>query len=124
MKRSIVTSLAFVAISLFASAASADYVCQTTYMPGSQAGGYYGFFTVSLYTGPDCSGSYVGYYYFCSSGATSSQCPQSYLPASDAQMSMLVTKVIDATQWNLPVKVPLGNCIGGGYGCPIWFQFN
>jgi hypothetical protein len=127
MKKSFIASLAFAAISLSAGLASAsEYICLAAYIPGPGFGGSYGYFTTSVYTGPDCTGSLVGYYSFCSGNTPVSFCAQSqeYRAQSYEQMAIWATKAIDAAQWNLPVNIGVVTCAsGGGVNCGGYIQF-
>jgi hypothetical protein len=115
MKKSFVSLLAFAAISLNIGIASADYVCKAEVVPSpaNTGGGNYGYFFASVYSGPDCSGSYVGSYYFCSTGASFGLCADwvATRGQSAEQMAILAGKVIDAAQWNLPISVQPMQCI-------------
>jgi hypothetical protein len=127
MKKSFVSLLAFAAISLSAGIASASqYICSAIYLPGSNSYfGSYGDYYISIYTGADCTGSFVGGYYFCSSGATATLCSSSsdYRGTSGDQMAIMASKAIDAAQWNLPVWVATVSCIGGGGSCGGYVTF-
>jgi hypothetical protein len=68
---------AFVAVAL-AGTARADYVCQTEILPAA-AGSPYGYgdggyVVMETMTGKNCTGTIVGTFSFCSTGATSSSC--------------------------------------------------
>src|SRR5262245_21913625 len=122
MKRRSVCLAAFAMISLSAGAASAatgNYVCSAAYVPGSSSVGSHGYVTVTVFSGPDCTGTFLGGFFLCSSNATSSVCSNqsTYLATSDSEIATMATKVIDAAQWNMPVTVDTTSCIGGGFGC-------
>src|SRR5687767_9588939 len=70
--------VAFIAVHVTARAASADYVCGTSFRPSTSAGfGSEGYVGVTVYTGKDCTGTLVANYWLCSTGATSTSCPSS-----------------------------------------------
>jgi hypothetical protein len=128
MKKLIISLWGSVGIFLIAGTASAtSYVCIADYVPGSTTLGSYGYVGFSLYTGTDCSGSYVGSYYLCSSGATSSLCcnDTTYLYTSTTQLMGMAQEVINAAQWNLAISsVAVGTCNVSGSGCAIYLNFD
>lgn len=64
------------ALLCWAAPAKADYVCDVTYRGNqpSQAFGEAGYVLATYYTGANCTGTYKGTFYYCSTGATSSFC--------------------------------------------------
>lgn len=74
----------FVGLSLFSYysfSSTSGYICNVAYFPvnPSMSYGRYGYFQAVLEESPNCKGITVGFYNFCSSGATSTNC------ASDIQ---------------------------------------
>jgi hypothetical protein len=70
--RKLTIAAVFALMMLFAGRAHAitGYLCTVYYYPGADSSGNYGSVDVSLYTGTSCTGSYVGYASFLSTGAT------------------------------------------------------
>ena len=68
--RKLAIATAFVFALLFAQRANATYgyVCSINWGPSPNSLGSYGSALVSVYSGAQCSGSYVGNYYVCSTG--------------------------------------------------------
>lgn len=71
--------ISLITLLMLGNAASANtngYVCQTSYLPTTvSALGNEGYLYVTMYTGANCTGSYIGTSYLCSTGATSIYCP-------------------------------------------------
>jgi hypothetical protein len=85
--RTLTLTLAAVLVTLIAlpsrahAAGGTGYVCNVAMFPSSSSFGNSGYVSYELYSGPSCSGSYLGINLVCSVGATtgySSQC-SSYL---------------------------------------------
>jgi len=125
MKKQWVGSLAFAALSLTSVVASANYVCMTSYQPGSGTTGSYGVAVATLYSGADCTGSFIGYYYYCSTGATSASCAASstYWATSDDELAFLGASLVEAVARNIYVSQSTTPCIGGGSGCLAWLYY-
>jgi hypothetical protein len=92
-------SLSTVDKSAHAANNATGFVCNVDLTPGASGDGNYGFVVASLYSGPSCTGSYYGYYYFCSTGATpSSQC--SPWPYSEIGLNTLFQGLREAAAAN------------------------
>ena len=107
MKHKVALLAGLVVTSLTASA-SAEYVCRVHRIPGDV--GYYGddgHVQVQLYTGPNCTGSYDGTRYFCSSGGSSSNCT-SYVYGlyTGADLNALAENLSDAARTGQRVYAP------------------
>jgi hypothetical protein len=92
---------------LFAtSEAKASYVCYTTYDPKPTTFnkftgetfnyGSYGQVEVTLYSLPNCKGTYVGYYSFCSTGASSNTV--AYCDTAHAWSSTQILSLFESLQ--------------------------
>jgi hypothetical protein len=123
MKKCVTSLLAFMGISLYAgvSSAAGDFLCIASYSPAQSISGFGndGYMYIEDWTGPDCTGSFQHVYFVCSDFPTSSSCPlgSQYWYRTEAKMLMIVTKIIDAAQWNLPVGFQQVTCVGGQGGC-------
>ena len=67
-----------------AEAAADGYVCSMGFDPQSSNMGSYGYIYLSVYSAPDCQGSYRGGGYLCSVGATSPSCASTHLYRENA----------------------------------------
>jgi hypothetical protein len=94
-------------------ASAADYICAANFLPGPSVAGSYGDVSFSLYTQPDCQGSYLGFYTLCSVGATYSLCANSapYLGVNAEEMAVIANTVSQAAGLNFPVSVQTTSCI-------------
>jgi hypothetical protein len=112
------------------SIASADYVCSASRLGGVNVASTYGKFgslSFTTYTGPACTGSYVGSYYFCSEGGTFTGCSSSvYANLTDASLAALSSDLITAAREGQRVTVPTSTCNGGAAGCAgrVYFYGN
>jgi hypothetical protein len=127
MKRLLLGAVLFVMVSFSARSASADYVCSTVAFPNSGGLGNYGYIYFTVYTGADCTGNWVGYYYLCSAGATSSGCAawsSTWGPDLPWMMSM-ATAMRNAAGWNFPIQVTSTNCLNSSAtNCAYYVNFN
>ena len=116
MKKLLLSVIAFVGVSLSAGAASASYVCQSTLLPGSSILGNHGYVEFSLYSGPDCTGSFEAFRYICSTGATSSACAFNalYRATSDDELSAIAGMLATAAAWNQVVDTVAVGCLPSG----------
>ncbi len=84
-------------VSLHANAASVSgYPCNVTYYPPSPNAAYgeHGYFQVVLEEGKNCEGTSVGYFNFCSTGASSTNCTTNSTYHYDADtLRMLFSEV-------------------------------
>jgi hypothetical protein len=99
---SMLLSAAGAATLVFATAeAKASYICHVTFDPhpvhfNSFSGdtysyGNYGFLEVTLYTQPNCAGTYDGYVAYCTSGATPDTidtCDATHYPSSTQMLAL------------------------------------
>jgi len=115
MKKLLVSVLAFAGVCLSAGAASASYLCDVTFTPGSTTRGTNGYVSLSWYSGADCTGTFQGGGFICSSGATFSLCASDaqYRATSDAEIAAIAAMLANAATLNGPVSVPFVSCIGG-----------
>jgi hypothetical protein len=74
IRKFLIAACAFVVVALGAGAAKADYVCYVRYFPVSATAGSEGYVNFTVYEGVGCTGTYVGSYNLCSTGATASSC--------------------------------------------------
>lgn len=124
--RQIVGFALFVGLHFSATIASAEYICNTRHNPGSTSLGDYGFIEASIYTGPDCTGSYFGTWYLCSTGATDSECagPPQYRFTSAEQLAAVFAPIAEAAGENYPASRATVWCIGGGGSCLAYIRFD
>jgi hypothetical protein len=73
-KKTALVALAIVGGVLTPAEASADYVCWVSHRPGSSNFGSEGHVYYTVWASPGCTGSYVGAYYLCTTGATNTGC--------------------------------------------------
>jgi len=123
----------FTAVAAFAtlvatpSLAHADgyaYPCGVTYQPSSAWGyGDHGSVTVSYYSAPACSGSYLATRRYCSENATSSSCPYWVYQYGEVSLASLYDNLVRAAEVGMRVYEYLYYCqsggggIGGSYSC-------
>jgi hypothetical protein len=113
---------AFLAVVTASRAASAGYICGTTYRAASSTLGSEGYLYYTVYSGPDCTGDTLSINYLCSSGATSSVCASSSSYRYDRQsLIALYGSVINALTNNVYVSASTTSCLGGGSGCGAYF---
>jgi hypothetical protein len=119
-------AVSFVAMSSVAVTASADYICNTNYFPGSGARGTEGYVYFNLYSAPNCTGSFVSTRYLCSTGATSTSCisNSSYWFERAGLLAMFseMTRAADVGQGYSVAAT--GTCIGGAAGCFAYGYFS
>jgi hypothetical protein len=100
--------------------ASADYLCQLTYYAKSGTPqGTDGFVRITTYTGPSCTGTFVGTYYLCTANANSPVCtniPLYQHDRSSLQTTFLALQHASAMDQRVTVSVT-NNCYMGGSGC-------
>jgi hypothetical protein len=109
-----------------AGVASASEVCDLFYLPSSSTLGSYGYIYFTLFTGANCSGSFVGEYWLCSSNATSQVCAStsSYSFTSDGELMGMSNQLLQAIIYNVPTTVNTATCNGGGSGCATTVGFH
>ena len=117
MKKLSFVILALMGLSVIPESAQAStwgYSCFTFFMPSASTRGNYGYAAYTLYSGPSCSGTYLGYFYICSTGATSNVCTQSggYHFNSDQLISQ-VQGLRDATLNGQRLWINTFTCNGG-----------
>jgi hypothetical protein len=115
----VIAALAFASVTLSAGAASADYICETFYIPGSSNYGSDGYAFYTWYTGADCTGTYRGSGYLCSRNATNEECAKNvlYRATSDAELIGLATMLANAAGFNWRVEISLDACMIGPSTC-------
>jgi len=125
IKKLVVGVAAFAGVALSGGVAKANYVCSTFLVPGSSVGGSYGYVSVQIWSQHSCTGSYIGVYSLCSTGATSSSCSNdaSYRFTSAAQAAEMARTLADATFAYYYTEVLTGTCIGGSAGCATLVNF-
>lgn len=106
---------------LAASAARADnYVCLVDRVPISSSMGPNGYVIVGLTSSPNCGGSVVGYWYYCSKGATDTNwcaIPSNCAGGTDYTYSELGLEHLAGRFQQAATtsqKVWVGNCGGSG----------
>ena len=115
-------------LSLWASSASADYLCKVEYSPPeSGTFGSSGNVAFTYTTGADQSLCYPetnNYKYFCTTGATATSCSNRRLYDQYA-ISALFSRMVEAVRTGERVVVDLNGaiCFGGGSGCPMGIIF-
>jgi hypothetical protein len=67
----------FAALSFASGAARANYVCEAVHVPAGTSLGASGYVYATLYSEPNCTGTYWGTRYFCSPTPTMSLCASS-----------------------------------------------
>lgn len=123
--RKLVLVVTFVGLFLAARTASAEYVCQAWMVPGSTTGGNSGFVQYMGYSGPGCTGAFLGQRIFCSSGATATTCASSPSAVnSDQDLHALISLLTQTIVYGIRVTLSTGSCIGGGAGCANLVQLN
>ena len=97
---------------------AAQYVCMVYRAPSWSPGGTAGATIATIYDGPNCSGSYLQQLYYCSPGATSSNCTSiSSYYYSDNGLNTLWKMFSTAADFGQQVYAYTSSCIGGGTGC-------
>src|SRR4051794_20307334 len=106
-------TLAMVAAATTTSAhASGDaYVCDATYQPTNGGMGNYGSIGVTWYSGANCTGNFVDYAYYCTTGAYSYQCDLNHL-YSEAAINTLMGNLQRAAVADQKVWEQMGNSYG------------
>ena len=51
------------------------YVCSSTLYKDTLSFGDHGYISVNFYSGAKCTGTYLGYHYFCTQNTTNTYCP-------------------------------------------------
>jgi hypothetical protein len=87
-----------------AQASATGYVGAAYYLPNGGLGSY-GYLTVSVYSGSDSTGTYLGTFYVCSTGATSSTCIDSSYYYREAPLMGLYQNLERSETWNQKVYV-------------------
>jgi hypothetical protein len=124
ISRLLVGLVAFIAVHVTAGAASADYVCGTSYRPSTIGLGSEGYVSASVYTGKDCTGTLVGSYWLCSTGATATNCASSANSRYERQGLLAAYRALmDAVVNNVRVFVSTTTCNGGAAGCATYPNF-
>lgn len=123
---------AFVSVLLcWAAPAKADYVCEV-WVRGNQPGQAYGeggYITAAYYTGPNCTGTYKGTFFYCSTGATSTSCASAANCSGNDWLypaSLLPTVATMLQQAQLQAqRVMVGSCVANsGRGTSIGYSSN
>jgi hypothetical protein len=119
----LVMAAAFVGGSVWSSDASADYLCYSTYRVGGSWGseGNLGF---SVYSGPSCTGSFVGNYVLCSTGATSTACAITPYRFERHSLLAYLGAMQRAAAVDQKIWVSTSGCNGGGYPCASSVYFD
>jgi hypothetical protein len=118
-KKIALSALSLALASLFSGAASADYICSTNWKHyGGSSSGSGGFIQMSVYSGPGCTGSFVGTKYLCSTGATNVGCAASFL-RTELQIMTEAPMLRAAADTDQRVGFTTSTCVGGGSGCPV-----
>jgi hypothetical protein len=122
----LIASLAFAGVLLGAGEAKADYVCSMRYVPVNGTSGSEGYTYASVYTQPDCAGSLVGNYYFCSGGATSSVCTSNTVGRYERHGLLALFQALQqAAIAAQSVTVNVSTCnAGGSGGCAVYAIFS
>lgn len=111
-------ALAFAGVALLSASASASnyaYVCYSAHFPGSGSNGSYGYISASTYSGPACSGNYLGTIRLCTKNATSNSCPASSTALhSEASILNASSGLREAAKLETKVWVYTTACTGGG----------
>ena len=122
--RSVLAAAALVAVSGFAGSARAEYVCSTSFNPGSSPWGTTGNVTAILSTTPHCGGTLSQSRIFCSPGATHNTCPSVASALYDRPALIAVLEALRAAaQSQQRVGLTLVTCIGGGQNCAGYLTF-
>jgi hypothetical protein len=95
------------------------YPCNVEFVPRSTYLGDYGYFHVTYYTQPHCSGTFVDVIYYCSEGATYNSCPASeyYLFDDTQQISIVYLAVASSARDGDAVNFTEVTCRSGSAGC-------
>ena len=107
-------------------AAIVGKVCSVSFTPAPASNGHGsdGYVSVNFYTGASCTGTNLGSFYFCSPGATSSDCVvlQEYRYNAAALLTTyeLLARAADTNQ---TVDYATLSCMGGGGSCITWARF-
>jgi hypothetical protein len=114
----------FSACVLGSSFAHAAYVCEVYYTPSSTTMGSDGWLMVSLYTAPNCSGSFHATRYYCGGTVTSTLCANSTnFRYNTAKLMGFLTAIQQAAMNDQQVVDVTSSCIGGGSGCGAYLIF-
>jgi hypothetical protein len=104
------------------------YICNAEYRPGNAAGGSnfgsYGWGYISVYSGPDCTGTYLWGGYMCTVNATYAWCANTNeVLYTYWNIMPVMQELIEASQWNYHVFVTSGACKGTATDCYATLQF-
>ena len=88
-------------------AGGVGYVCNVLLNTGASANGNYGSVVVGLYSGPSCSGTYLGYNTFCTAGASASTCTP--WPYTEAGVIALFNNLRAAASTNEKITITTYN---------------
>lgn len=120
MKKTFLASIIAGALLILPSVASATtgYVCSVEEYNYFPFGNYGGFF-VSLYSGQNCTGSFLATGYACTTNSSATVCSSSaYYTYSEAQLMALLHEIIGAKRTGSPVALYMSNaCKSGGSSC-------
>jgi hypothetical protein len=123
LRKVLVAMSAFGAVALGAGTAAADYPCSVEYYAGpSTVWGNEGSIYFAVYTGKNCTGTFVKSYALCSSGASSSSCAQN---RSNDRATLLANFQVmrDAVASDQKVTMSTATCNGGAAGCATYAKF-
>jgi len=116
----------FSAFALGTGVAAADFVCNVGLYPGNSGNmGTEGYVQFQTYTGANCTGSFVGTFYACSTSATSSSCPSGANWRYERQSLLaLYRNLQSAASVDQKVSPSMGAvCNGGAPGCMSMVYF-
>jgi hypothetical protein len=103
---------------LSSAVARADYVCYAGYVPGTGTGGTEGHVQGSFWSAPGCSGSFVAFYTFCSTGATSSSCASGTLYRYERHGLLSLNQMLQrAAAADQRLSITTTSCLSGTGTC-------
>ena len=105
MKQIIAAFVLVSALALGSARADAGYPCTVRYDPRPSTDGNLGYLTVTLYSGPGCTGTFQGVGGFCSEGATDAFCTATYLPLA---FERLAQNLIEAATREIRIEIDGG----------------
>jgi hypothetical protein len=80
------------------------FVCDVEYVPNGGVAGQHGTISIQLYSGPSCTGTQLGAFSFCTTGATWVWCDPNHL-YSEAAIMQLWQSLMSALQNNFKTSV-------------------
>jgi len=117
---------AFLSVCLSAQTSFADYICSGDFYPNETLGyGSSGRIRFTTYTGPDCSGSFIQVWNFCTTSPTTGSCiANAAFHYTASEFQTLSQHVREAITWNLRVSVYASGCASGSGSCAAYLEFN